>query len=55
MNYVMVIDFILNPDGKNIKSTGFTIVGQTDLLYITDIPNKNSDGSLDGSGKRDLQ
>ena len=43
--------FHINPEGKNIKSTGFTIQGQTDTLYFTDIPNKNSDGSLDGSGK----
>ena len=43
--------FYINPEGKNIKSTGFTIQGQTDTLYFTDIPNKNSDGTLDGSGK----
>jgi len=43
--------FHINPEGKNIKSTGFKIQGQTDTVYFTDIPNKNSDGSLDGSGK----
>ena len=43
--------FHINPNGRNIKSTGFTIQGQTDLLYFTDIPNKNINGSLDGSGK----
>jgi len=43
--------FHINPEGKNIKSTGFTIEGQTDTVYFTDIPNKNSSGSLDGSGK----
>ena len=43
--------FRVNPEGKNIKSTGFTVQGQNDMLYLTDIPNKNSDGSLDGSGK----
>ena len=43
--------FHINPEGKNIKSTRFTIQGQTDMLYLTDIPNKNSDGTLDGSGK----
>ena len=42
--------FHINPNGRNIKSTGFTIAGQTDLLYFTDIPNKNSNGGLDGSG-----
>ena len=43
--------FHINADGKNIKSTGFTIQGQNDMLYFTDIPNKNSDGTLDGSGR----
>ena len=43
--------FYVNPEGKNIKSTGFTIQGHTDTLYFTDIPNRNSDGTLDGSGK----
>ena len=46
--------FHINPEGKNIKSTGFTIQGQTDTLYLTDIPNKTSNGSLDGSGKGTL-
>ena len=43
--------FHINPEGKNIKSTGFTIQGQNDMVYFTDIPNKNNDGTLDGSGK----
>ena len=43
--------FHINPEGKNIKSTGFTVQGQTDLLYLTDIPNKDLSGNLDGSGK----
>ena len=30
----------------SIKSTGFTIQGQTDMVYFTDIPNKNNDGTL---------
>ena len=34
--------FHINPEGKNIKSTGFTIQGQVDTLYFTDIPNKNA-------------
>ena len=46
--------FRINPEGKNIKSTGFTVQGQNDMLYLTDIPNKNSDGSLDGRGKGGL-
>ena len=43
--------FHINPEGRNIKSTGFTILNETDTVYFTDIPNKKSDGSLDGSGK----
>jgi hypothetical protein len=43
--------FHINPDGYNIKSTGFTISGSTDVVYLTDIPNKNLSGQLDGSGK----
>ena len=35
--------FHINPEGRNIKSTGFTIQGRTDTVYITDIPNKNSE------------
>ena len=27
--------FHINPNGRNIKSTGFTIAGQTDLLYLS--------------------
>ena len=43
--------FHINPAGRNIKSTGFTIQNQTDTVYFTDIPNKTLSGSLDGSGK----
>lgn len=42
--------FHINPSGKNIKSTGFTIFGETDTVYFTDIPNKDSNGVLTGSG-----
>jgi hypothetical protein len=31
--------FHVNPDGKNIKSTGFKIEGISDTVYITDTPN----------------
>ena len=41
--------FNINPAGYNIKSTGFTINGFNDTAYITDIPNKNTAGNLDGS------
>ena len=43
--------FHINASGKNIKSTGFRIQGQVDTVYFTDIPNKNTNGDLDGSGK----
>ena len=43
--------FHINPEGKNIKSTGFTIDGEIETVYITDIPNKDATGDLDGSGK----
>ena len=41
--------FNINPAGFNIKSTGFTINGFNDIAYITDVPNKNGAGNLDGS------
>ncbi|MEC8552167.1 MAG: baseplate wedge protein, partial [Pseudomonadota bacterium] len=41
--------FNINPAGYNIKSTGFTISGFNDIAYITDVPNKNTAGNLDGS------
>ena len=31
--------FHVNSKGLNIKSTGFKILGETDTVYITDIPN----------------
>jgi len=39
--------FHINPAGFNIKSTGFTISGSNKTVYLTDVPNKNADGSLD--------
>jgi len=43
--------FHIDPDGHNIKSTGFTISTlKNDVVYFTDFPNKNSLGNLDGSG-----
>ena len=41
--------FNINSAGYNIKSTGFTINGFNDIAYITDVPNKNASGGLDGS------
>jgi len=41
--------FNINSAGYNIKSTGFTINGFNDVAYITDVPNKNAAGNLDGS------
>jgi len=43
--------FHINPEGFNIKSTGFTLSGTSDTVFITDVPNKKEDGTLDGSGK----
>ena len=31
--------FHVDPQGFNIKSTGFTIFGENDVVYITDVPN----------------
>jgi hypothetical protein len=43
--------FHINPEGKNIKSTGFRISNNSqETVYFTDTPNKNSDGSLTGKG-----
>ena len=41
--------FYINPAGFNIKSTGFTVNGFTQTAYITDVPNKDGSGNLDGS------
>ena len=41
--------FHINPEGFNIKSTGFTISGSSKTVYLTDVPNKKADGSLDGT------
>ena len=43
--------FHINPEGYNIKSTGFTVGGSSDLVFLTDVPNKTADGKLDGSNK----
>ncbi len=46
--------FYINPAGFNIKSTGFTITGTSVVAYLTDIPNKDAAGNLDGSMKGTL-
>jgi hypothetical protein len=33
--------FHVNPSGLNIKSTGFTIFGESNVCYFTDIPNSD--------------
>ena len=43
--------FYINPAGYNIKSTGFTLSGDTNIAYLTDVPNKDAAGNLDGSMK----
>jgi len=42
--------FHINSEGGNIKSTGFYISGESSKVYISDLPNKKIDGTLDGSG-----
>jgi hypothetical protein len=43
--------FHIDPEGYNIKSTGFYISTLPNTtVYLTDLPNKNSSGNLDGSG-----
>lgn len=43
--------FHINAEGFNIKSTGFYIQGFAEKVYLTDVPNKDSYGKLDGSKK----
>jgi len=43
--------FHINSSGYNIKSTGFTVSGSTETAYLTDIPNKDTAGNLDGTMK----
>lgn len=43
--------FYINEYGYNIKSTGFTVEGESSTVYITDTPNRNLNGNLDSSGK----
>ena len=42
--------FHINPKGMNIKSTGFRVSNDSDIVYLTDTPNKTASGQLDGSG-----
>ena len=41
--------FHINPEGFNIKSTGFKVSGSDEVVFLTDVPNKNDKGDLDGS------
>ena len=41
--------FYINPAGLNIKSSGFTINGFSQTAFLTDVPNKDAAGNLDGS------
>ena len=41
--------FYIKPEGGTIKSTGFKIFGNPDTVYLTDLPNKDAAGKLDGS------
>lgn len=42
--------FHINAEGYNIKSTGFKIATETEMLYFTDTPSKDSNGNLTGTG-----
>jgi len=42
--------FHILPEGGTVKSTGFKIFGNPATVYLTDMPNKNAAGKLDGSG-----
>jgi len=46
--------FNINPAGFNIKSTGFTVSGSNEIAFLTDVPNKDASGNLDGSMKGTL-
>jgi len=45
--------FHINPEGFNIKSTGFKVSGESNTVYLTDVPNTDKENpvKLDGSGK----
>ena len=38
--------FHVSEDGKNIKSTGFRISGENDIVYLTDVPNEDKKTGL---------
>ena len=42
--------FHINPEGYNIRSTGFKISNEPDTVYLTDTPSKDSKGNLTGTG-----
>ena len=46
MNCVLVIRFHANPDGFNIKSTGFKIAGEKSIVYLTDTPTDASSSNV---------
>lgn len=44
-------EFHINREGKNIKSTGFMVPDVSEMVYLTDTPNLDVNGNLDGSKK----
>ena len=42
--------FYVTPTQGNIKSSGFTIAGNSSTCFLLDRPNLDSNGNLDGSG-----
>jgi hypothetical protein len=45
---------IANPQGYNIKSSGFKVFGETSTVYLTDEPFRTATGELDGSNKGNI-
>ena len=39
-------EFHINPEGFNIKSTGFKISGSNDIYYFTDVPKTDTTGTI---------
>lgn len=46
--------FHVKKEGKNVKSTGFKILGESDLVYITDIPNEDKKTGIISIVKNDI-
>ena len=54
MNYVLVIDSILIQMDIISNPLDLLLAGSSDTVFFTDVPNKDANGNLDGSGKGTL-